>query len=158
MFRVSCQFLPDAKCGSNTFDSGNFSYGLLLGPTGSSDQFGLTIDPEITFDVRFSLLCLIAISVFLRNLIPLRVLQPIVINFNTGDEIKLEQSSLSSSNSTLFSVSLRTNLKVSRVSIWVFLLSHLGRKPNSPTGSCIRWSRVRSTQQCTFPLRSGVYP
>jgi hypothetical protein len=73
MFRVSCQFLPDAKGGSNTFESGNFSYGLLLGPTGGSDQFGLTIDPEITFDVRFSLLYFIAISAFLRNLIPLRV-------------------------------------------------------------------------------------
>ena len=70
-------------------------------------------------------------SVFSRNVIPLRLLQPIVIDFNTGDEIKLEQSSLSSSNSTLFSVSLRTNLKVSTVSIWVFLLSHLGRRPNS---------------------------
>ena len=67
MFRVSCQFLPDAKGGSNTFESGNFSYGLLLGPTGSSDQFGLTIDPEIPFDVCFSSLYLIAISVFLRQ-------------------------------------------------------------------------------------------
>ena len=35
-------------------------------------------------------------SVFSRNVIPLRLLQPIVIDFNTGDEIKLEQSSLSS--------------------------------------------------------------
>ena len=61
-------------------------------------------------------------SVFSRNVIPLRLLQPIVIDFNTGDEIKLEQSSLSSSNSTLFSVSLRTDLKVSTVSIWVFIL------------------------------------
>ena len=48
---LACRFLSDSAAIS---DSGNFSYGLALKRQGDADYFGLTIDPEIYVNVRWS--------------------------------------------------------------------------------------------------------
>jgi hypothetical protein len=48
---LACRFLSDSAAIS---DSGNFSYGLALKRQGNAGYFGLTIDPEIFVNVRWS--------------------------------------------------------------------------------------------------------
>lgn len=47
-----CTFQRSSSGAPDTFDGGNFSYGLLLGRAGDARNFGLTVDPEVVIRVR----------------------------------------------------------------------------------------------------------
>jgi hypothetical protein len=145
LFDVSCQFLPETDGGSSAFDGGNFSYGFLLGRAGSVGQFGLTVDPDIHLYVRLSLLYFRAAFRHLTHVCFFSIyLQANAVDLNTGDEMQLGQASVTSSDSTLFPVSLKVDLKVSS-----------GRcamcQPNSKRYPCLQ-APVFGGRVCVSPI------